>query len=77
MSVMQALQLLKYFKGVTKIRTPWNPSRNGYFSWLIMINEGGAPVNLTIGVYNKKHQEKLGKWFICFYAFGKRWIKKA
>lgn len=76
MSVMQAIKLLRFVKGVTVFHTPWNPTENGYYRWLLSINESGCPVNLTIGIYNKEHREKLGKGYIYLYILGKRWFKR-
>jgi hypothetical protein len=73
---MQALKLLKFMKGVTRLRTPWNPTENGYYSWLLCLNEGGSVFNVVVGIFKKEDRWIFGKGYIYVYCFGKRWYKE-
>lgn len=77
-SVMQALQLLKFVKGVTKVYfgKAIPPHAKPLWKWLIQINEGGTPINFTIGRYQEDYLEKnphVPKVFMYLYFLGYSW----
>lgn len=81
MSVMQALQLLKFVKGITKIwtRNQLDTTYETRWKWLIQVNEGGKPLNFTIGQYQPRYKELEGhgsKFFFHIYFLGYRWYTK-
>lgn len=74
MSVMQLKHL--FCNGVWGVYGPNHKPANVCWKWLVMLNEGGGPVNLTIGWYRKDYQAKWKikhrMWFYV-YAFGYKW----
>lgn len=80
MSFMQALQLLKFVKGVTKVYAgkSLGPQSKPVWRWLIQVNEGGTPINFTIGHYTQQYQKAWNRPKLFFYVciLGKRWMTK-
>lgn len=76
MSVMQLKNL--FCNGVWGIHHQGNmgESAKKHWTWVIQANEGGGPVNFTLGLYTKEDVEKhptKGRLYFYVYAFGYRW----
>ncbi len=78
MSLLQAIQLLKFVKGITRVYTKWNMPDHAkpLWKWLIQCNEGGTPFNCTLGRYNPdylKMYPHVPKIFFYVYFLGWSW----